>query len=233
MPLTSQIRYVTAIDTSAADGSGKTGLTYSDITAKYVVQGGTIASLTTETITTLGTYQAPTSSAYLRIKELLGSDPTKGVYEVHFHNTQLASGERLWLFLGASGARFTPLEIDLATKPAIDAIPTAAASASAVRTELATELARIDKPISEASNVGPGADSVTITINNQAGDPVADADVWISSDPAGSNVIAGTLQTDSEGTATFLLDAGSHYYLWAQKDGMLSKHGELFTANAD
>lgn len=113
MTLTSQIRYVFAADTSVTDGSGKTGLAFGDITAKYLIDGGTLTSLTTETITTLGTYQAPTSAAHIRIKELANTDPTKGIYEVHFHNTQLATGTRLWLFLSATGAKFQPLEIEL------------------------------------------------------------------------------------------------------------------------
>ncbi len=114
MSLTSVIRYVRALDSSATDGSGKTALAFGDITAKYLTQGGTLTSLTTETITTLGTYQAPTDAAHIRIKELSSSDPCKGVYEVHFHNTQVAaSGQKLWLFLSASGAAFQPLELDL------------------------------------------------------------------------------------------------------------------------
>jgi hypothetical protein len=114
MSLTSVIRYVRALDSSATDGSGKTGLAFGDVTAKYLVQGGTLTSLTTETITTLGTYQAPTDASHIRIKELSASDPCKGVYEVHLHNTQVASaGVKLWLFLSAAGAAFQPLELDL------------------------------------------------------------------------------------------------------------------------
>lgn len=114
MSLTSVIRYVQALDSAAADGTGKTGLAFGDITAKYLTKGGTLTSLTTETIATLGTYQAPTSAAHVRIKELAASDPTKGVYEVHFHDTQVAeAGKKLWLFLSATDALFLPLELDL------------------------------------------------------------------------------------------------------------------------
>ncbi len=115
MSITSVIRYVRALDSAATDGSGKAGLAFGDVTAKYLTQGGTLTSLTTETVTTLGTYQAPSDASHVRIKELAGSDPTKGVYEVHFHDTQMASsGVKLWLFLSASGAAFQPLEVDLA-----------------------------------------------------------------------------------------------------------------------
>ena len=80
--------------------------------------------------------------------------------------------------------------------------------------------------------VGPGASSVTMTIT-ESGNAVADADVWITSDSAGNTVIGGTLQTDSDGKAVFLLDAGTTYYLWMQKDGTNSILGESFTAVAD
>ncbi len=128
MSLTSQIAYVRAYDSAATDGSGKTGLAFGDFTAKYLTEGGTLTSLTPETITTLGTYQAPTDASHIRIKELSSSDPCKGVYEVHFHNTQVAvAGAKLWLFLSASGAAIQPLELDLITTAAL---PSAAPNAN-------------------------------------------------------------------------------------------------------
>jgi hypothetical protein len=79
---------------------------------------------------------------------------------------------------------------------------------------------------------GTGADAVTINLD-AAGDDLADADVWISNDSAGTNVIAGTLQSDSNGNVTFQLDAGNTYYLWVQKDGVKSIQGTQFVAVAD
>lgn len=79
---------------------------------------------------------------------------------------------------------------------------------------------------------GSGADAVTMTIT-EGGNPVADADVWITNDAAGANVVAGTLQTNSSGEVTFMLDAGDTYYLWMQKDGVNSILGESFVAVAD
>jgi len=125
MSLTSVIRHIKVLDAAASDGSGKTGLTYSSFTMKYNTQGGTLISLTTETIATLGTYQAPTSNVHIRIRELNNTDPTKGIYEVHFHNDQMVNtGKRLWLYLSASGAAFQPMEIDLI--PYMDASPSSA-----------------------------------------------------------------------------------------------------------
>lgn len=81
---------------------------------------------------------------------------------------------------------------------------------------------------------GAGADMVTITINDPATlFPISDADVWITTDQAGMNVVAGTLQTDGNGKVKFLLDDGSTYYLWMQKEGSKSIRGEEFVAQAD
>jgi len=55
----------------------------------------------------------------------------------------------------------------------------------------------------------------------------------VSSDPVGAQVVAGVLQTDSEGKRLFLLDAGNTYYLWWQKDGWNSILGQRFIAEAD
>ncbi len=81
---------------------------------------------------------------------------------------------------------------------------------------------------------GSGADQVTIKIEDPASlFPVPDADVWITSDQAGMNVIAGTLQTDGAGEVLFLLDDGVTYYLWMQKEGQKSIRGKQFVAQAD
>ena len=87
-------------------------------------------------------------------------------------------------------------------------------------------------PQSSTSNIEVIGLPAVMTIT-ESGNAVADADVWITSDSAGNTVIGGTLQTDSDGKAVFLLDAGTTYYLWMQKDGTNSILGESFTAVAD
>lgn len=83
-----------------------------------------------------------------------------------------------------------------------------------------------------SSNMGSGSDICTMNIT-VSGNPVADADVWITSDSTGNVVVAGTRQTDSNGNVKFLLDHGSTYYLWMQKDGVESIDGEEFVAQRD
>jgi hypothetical protein len=80
---------------------------------------------------------------------------------------------------------------------------------------------------------GRGADEVTLTIRDSSNNPIPDADAWITSDAAGSVVVAGTLRTNASGEATFLLDDGESYYLWMQRSGYNSIQGEQFTASAD
>lgn len=72
--------------------------------------------------------------------------------------------------------------------------------------------------VNPTNNVGAGSISCTVTVrrsDNSA--PIAGAAVWISTDAAGTNVIAGALYTNANGQATFLLDAGN-YHLWVQAE---------------
>jgi len=63
---------------------------------------------------------------------------------------------------------------------------------------------------------GAGAVTWTYTImDSGTGLPISDVDVWITSDLAGTNVIASG-KTDASGVATFYLDAGT-IYVWRQK----------------
>jgi hypothetical protein len=67
---------------------------------------------------------------------------------------------------------------------------------------------------------GPPAGAITWTYNvtNQvSGQPIADVDVWVTTDVAGVNVIANG-KTDQNGNITFYLDAGT-VYVWSQKTG--------------
>lgn len=87
-------------------------------------------------------------------------------------------------------------------------------------------------------DTGPtgGADPVTIAFfldypaNTR---PVADADAWVTEDPEGQVVVEGPLQTDSNGKARFMLNAGLTYYAWMQKDGVDSVQGRPFVAVRD
>lgn len=87
--------------------------------------------------------------------------------------------------------------------------------------------------VSTADNavIGAGATATTITLTDSGGSPIADADVWITADAAGSNIVAGTRQTNSSGQAIFYLDFGITYYRWAQKDGITFSNPQSFVAS--
>ncbi len=65
--------------------------------------------------------------------------------------------------------------------------------------------------------IGAGAISWTETIRESGGTPIPDADVWVTSDSAGTNVLASG-RSDGSGIVAFYLDAGT-VYVWAQKSG--------------
>lgn len=65
---------------------------------------------------------------------------------------------------------------------------------------------------------GSGSVSVPFTVNDNASNPIDGVALWVSTDSAGTNVIAGTIYTNGSGLATFMLDPGS-YYVWLQRNG--------------
>lgn len=69
------------------------------------------------------------------------------------------------------------------------------------------------------NNVGAGALAYQVLVRRSDNNlPLAGASVWISTDQAGTNVVAGASPTDANGLVTFQLDAGS-YFLWVQDPG--------------
>lgn len=72
--------------------------------------------------------------------------------------------------------------------------------------------------------VGPGGSAYTATIQrSDTSAPVAGASLWVSTDAPGVNVIAGTLSTNAQGAATFLLQAGG-YFLWTYAQGFVASN---------
>ena len=104
--------------------------------------------------------------------------------------------------------------------------PTAEAIADAVLDELVADhvvvgslsavIATLDAAvISSPAGIGAVENTVTVTVDDVA---EAGVDVWVTSDEAGTSVVAGTLQTDVAGQVVFWLDVGT-YYVWQQKSG--------------
>jgi len=69
------------------------------------------------------------------------------------------------------------------------------------------------------STVGAGSLAFTVTVTDSiTALPLAGASVWVTTDVAGANVVAGTATTNALGVVVFYLDPGP-YYLWVQHEG--------------
>jgi len=68
------------------------------------------------------------------------------------------------------------------------------------------------------SVTGAGATPFVYTVTQTGGAAVPDADVWATSDIAGTTVLASG-RTNSSGQVTFYLDSGTTVYVWVQKTG--------------
>jgi len=76
----------------------------------------------------------------------------------------------------------------------------------------------LDVPLSTCCSHGAGAITFVYTLTSSVdGTPIDNADIWVTTDIAGANVIASGV-TDLAGQVTFYLDAGTLYF-WRQKDG--------------
>ena len=113
---TSLIRHVFILDSSSTTGAGKTGLAYDTAgwKVRYIYPGGTPVAVTLENITTLGTYQAPTSNAHMRFREVDATN-MPGWYEVHFHNDWASTANgRKKISLAMSGpSGMAPLNVSI------------------------------------------------------------------------------------------------------------------------
>ena len=93
----------------------------------------------------------------------------------------------------------------------------------------------LDPVILYAGSAALGAGAITFTYtlredDEDTGDPIAAVDVWVTTDEAGSNVIArGT--TNSSGSVSFLLDAGNNY-MWRNKPGWSFDNPDLEVISA-
>jgi hypothetical protein len=102
-----------------------------------------------------------------------------------------------------------------------DVLESAVATAGSMGLKVKTNL---DVKVSTRMTGGAGALQRTIGVT-VGGNPLEGASVWVATDAAGTNVVAGPLTTNSQGVVTVLLDAGT-FYVWVQKDGYQAIIGE-------
>ncbi len=77
---------------------------------------------------------------------------------------------------------------------------------------------------------GSGSIEKTITVCDNSSNPLDGVAVWVSTDIAGTNVVAGKSYTDAFGNVTFMLDAGT-YYGWQQLAGYNFTNPTSFTVS--
>jgi hypothetical protein len=93
-----------------------------------------------------------------------------------------------------------------------------ASDISTIKASQVGEEANITTILSRVPARGSGAITWTYTLtDSETGLPIADTDIWISTDIAGVNVIANQ-RTNQYGIASFMLDAGT-VYVWRAKTG--------------
>lgn len=96
-----------------------------------------------------------------------------------------------------------------------------------------TDVATSTRLAASAYSSGTGAGSISYTVTVTRPDnttPIEGCAVWVSTDSAGSNIIAGTSYTSASGNVTFMLDAGT-YYLWRQVSGWNFTNPTSFTVS--
>ncbi len=172
----------------------------------------------------LGTLPTVTPSGGKRVKVSLSAAEMNGDnIDVLFSD---AAGSE-WDELGISIQTVTTSQIDdLATQASVTAIDplTSTETAQAVLNAVASTYntsgtvgAKINAAAT-SSSLGAGAFAKTVNIKDASNNPVDGAEVWVSTDSAGSNVVAsGT--TDSAGNIIFMLDVGS-YFVFSQRAGI-------------
>ncbi len=90
--------------------------------------------------------------------------------------------------------------------------------------------AEVIAAVEAANTTGPGSVLKELTITS-AGQPADGVAVWITTDSAGTNTIAGTKPTNGQGKVQFMLDPGT-YYAWCQKNGVDFTNPTPFTVDA-
>lgn len=93
------------------------------------------------------------------------------------------------------------------------------------------ELENADVKTSSISPAGLGSVVTTLTVQSTANQPVPMCSVWITTDSAGRNVVAGALPTNVNGQVVFLLDPGN-YFIWRRHPSVAFENPKILTVTA-
>ena len=85
--------------------------------------------------------------------------------------------------------------------------------------------------LKETVGTGSGSNDVTLTVADASSNPVAEATVYVTSDLAGQEIVAGPVITNVSGvTPTLKLNVGT-FYQWASHDGYSFTNPVKFTVS--
>ncbi len=85
--------------------------------------------------------------------------------------------------------------------------------------------------LKETVGTGSGSNDVTLTVADASSNPVAEATVYVTSDLAGQEIVAGPVITNVSGvTPTLKLNVGT-FYQWATHDGYSFTNPVKFTVS--
>ncbi len=195
-------RYVYGTNQSAVDVTRAAVAALNDLSAADV-RGQVDAGL--------ATYDPPTKAEVdAAVAPLALQSTVAGLNNLSSAQAQAAAAAALNAYDGPTKAELDTAVAPLALETSIGALNDLAAAE--VREQVDAALDAYGRPS------GAGARKWVYTLTEQGtGTPISDADVWITTDEAGSNVVASG-RTDQAGKVTFWLDAGQ-VYVWRQKSG--------------
>ncbi|MHB0913936.1 MAG: hypothetical protein ACYC2Y_10925 [Armatimonadota bacterium] len=78
----------------------------------------------------------------------------------------------------------------------------------------AARAAYLDAAVSSRVSAGPGGAQRYVDLKAGSGSPVIGAQVWLTSDAEGADVVGGAYTTDDAGRVAVMVDVGATYYVW-------------------
>lgn len=165
-----------------------------------------------------GSYAAPDNAGITAIKAKTDLIP----------NSPAAVGSAMTLAAGAITASVIAtdaIDADALAADAVAEIQSGLATGADTTTLLgrltaqrAANLDLLDVEVTTRATLGAGGVSSTYTLTRTgSGTPIDDAAIWVTTDSAGTNVVASG-RTNASGQITFMLDAAT-YYFWRRKAG--------------
>jgi hypothetical protein len=190
------------------------GKTYSDVTVKFCKAGGswTTKSLGSGDIIEKGTgiYEIVFTASELDTKGIFIYDAVTSDSLNYSGAIQLEDTD-----VNEIGAKTAVLPADPASQSAvISAMPAPAPTVGAIDTQLSgTHGAGLWGGAS-----GSGGDICKVKVLDTLSNPIDGCTVWVTTDLAGTNVVASGVTT-ATGYMTFMLNNGITYYIWKRKSG--------------